>query len=90
MRHIFKIQDPSNKEEWEHTSTMIGSGAADRSFMSQTVGITCAIATRMVLEGKINERGVLSPITSEIYNPILTELEKIGIYMVEESENKEA
>lgn len=43
--------------------------------MSQTVGITCGIATRLVLIGKIQRKGVLSPIYPEIYNPILNELE---------------
>lgn len=57
MRHIFHIQDPSTKEEWEHTSTMVASGESQASggktIMSKTVGYTCGIATRMVLEGKI-------------------------------------
>ena len=94
MRHIFHIMDPRTKETWEHTSTMIASGESEASggktMMSKTVGITCGIATRMVLEGKIKEKGVLSPITREIYNPILQELEKRGIKMVEESQNPEA
>lgn len=89
MRHIFHIKDPRSNETWEHTSTMVASGqslaSGGKTFMSQSVGITCGIATRMVLEGKIKDRGVLSPITRDIYNPILNELEKKGIKMVEES-----
>lgn len=54
--------------------------------MSQTVGVTAAIGARLVLEGKIPQRGVISPIHKEIYVPILKELEKIGVLMVEESE----
>ena len=94
MRHIFHIQDPSTNETWEHTSTMVASGESQasggKSIMSKTVGITCGIATRMVLEGKIKQKGVLGPITKEIYNPILAELEKKGIKMVEESQNPKA
>lgn len=26
MRHVFKIQDPKDNQEWEHTSTMVASG----------------------------------------------------------------
>jgi saccharopine dehydrogenase-like NADP-dependent oxidoreductase len=89
MRHIFHIMDPRTNETWEHTSTMVASGESEASggktMMSKTVGITCGIATRMVLEDKIREKGVLSPITREIYNPILSELEKRGIRMIEES-----
>lgn len=53
--------------------------------MAKTVGLTTAIGTRMVLDGKISQRGVLSPVTKEIYTPILAELEKHGIKMVEKS-----
>jgi len=54
--------------------------------MSLTVGVTCGIAARMVLTGKIPQRGILSPIFPEIYNPILKGLEEYGICMVEETE----
>ena len=54
--------------------------------MSQTVGITCAIGCRMILEGKIKHKGILSPIYKDIYNPILKELERYGVRMIEESE----
>jgi len=54
--------------------------------MSLTVGVTCGIGARMILDGKIARRGVLSPIYPEIYNPILKELENYNIRMVEESE----
>jgi saccharopine dehydrogenase (NADP+, L-glutamate forming) len=54
--------------------------------MSQTVGITTAIGTRLILEGKITRRGVLSPIYKDIYMPIMKELERFGIRMIEESE----
>jgi len=94
MRHVFHLMDPANGSRWEHTSTMVASGKckADRgeTIMSQTVGITCAIATRLVLDRKINDRGVLSPMTKDIYEPILNELEKQGIGMVEESANPRA
>jgi len=94
MRHIFKIRDPKSNKEWEHTSTMVASGqskaSSGHSIMGQTVGITCGIATRMVLTGKIKHHGVLSPIYEDIYNPILKELSTLGINMVEESENPKA
>jgi len=70
---------------------MVASGeskaSGKHSIMAQTVGITCGIATRMVLTGKIHHKGVLSPIYEDIYNPILKELETHNIHMIEESEN---
>lgn len=54
--------------------------------MAKTVGMTAAIGTRLILDGKISLRGVLSPIHKEIYEPILNELEKYGVVMIEESD----
>ena len=41
------------------------------SAMAVTVGFTSALAARLILEGKIKQRGVLSPLEPEIYEPIL-------------------
>jgi hypothetical protein len=54
------------------------------SFMAQTVGFTTALAVRLVIDKKIERRGVLSPIYKEIYEPILAGLEKMGIRCVED------
>ena len=54
--------------------------------MSTTVGVTCGIGARMVITNQFPQRGVISPIFPEIYNPILRELENYGIRMIEESE----
>ena len=55
--------------------------------MSKSVGVTAAIGARLVLTGKITNKGVLSPMFPEIYNPIMKILEnKFDIFMTEESE----
>lgn len=91
MRHIFKIMDPATSHSWDHTSTLVASGKSKKdkgdTFMSISVGVTCALACRLVLDGKISQRGVLGPLTPEIYEPILKKLEQRGIAMVEESSN---
>jgi len=87
MVHEFTLKNKDNKE-WKKTATMVVTGdskaSGGYSVMSKTVGYTTAIGTRLVLEGKIPQRGVLSPIYPEIYEPILKELEKVGISMKEE------
>jgi hypothetical protein len=47
--------------------------------MSDTVGIPVGIAAKMLLNNKINSRGVLLPIYKDIYNPVLKELQEYGI-----------
>lgn len=54
--------------------------------MALTVGATAAIGMRLILTGKISQRGVLSPVHKEIYEPIMSELEKLGVHMIEESD----
>ena len=53
------------------------------------MGITAAIGARQVLEGKVPQRGVISPMYKELYLPILKKLEGFGIKMIEESERPE-
>ena len=48
------------------------------SAMSRAVGLPAAIASRLILEGTIRSKGVLKPITEEIYKPVLTELAENG------------
>jgi saccharopine dehydrogenase-like NADP-dependent oxidoreductase len=51
--------------------------------MAKTVGLPLGIATKLLLEGKIKERGVQIPIEKEFYEPILEELKMFGINLVE-------
>ncbi|HCA83007.1 MAG TPA: saccharopine dehydrogenase, partial [Flavobacteriales bacterium] len=43
------------------------------------VGLPVAICTRMILNGLIKDKGVLLPIAKSIYEPVLKELETLGI-----------
>lgn len=52
--------------------------------ISMTVGLPAAIGARLIMEGKVPQRGVLLPIHAEIYEPCLKELENYGIRFVEE------
>jgi saccharopine dehydrogenase-like NADP-dependent oxidoreductase len=50
-----------------------------RTAMAKTVGLPLGIATRLILEGKINLKGLHIPIVPEIYEPVLEELERYNI-----------
>ena len=47
--------------------------------MARTVGLPLGIAAKLLLEGKIRLRGLHIPILSELYTPVLQELEQQGI-----------
>jgi saccharopine dehydrogenase (NADP+, L-glutamate forming) len=90
MRHNFVIEENKTKKRWNHYSTLIASGNSKKqggyTIMAKTVGMTAAIGCRLILEGRISLRGVLSPTHKEIYEPCLAELEKCGVVLIEESE----
>jgi saccharopine dehydrogenase (NADP+, L-glutamate forming)/spermidine synthase len=82
MHHEF-IAEYSDKKQ-KITSTMIDYGIPNSdSSMSRTVALPVAIASRMILEGKINLIGVHRPILPEIYEPILKELTTLNISLEE-------
>lgn len=62
------------------TSSMVSIGE-DQTYtsMAKTVGLPVGIGALMVLNGTINKTGVQLPVTPDIYNPVLDELEKFDI-----------
>jgi saccharopine dehydrogenase-like NADP-dependent oxidoreductase len=84
MQHEFVAQYPDRQEEI--TATMIDFGIPHGfSSMSRTVGLPAAIASRMVLQGELTRKGVLVPMTPDIYEPVLAELEQLGIRLEEKT-----
>ena len=73
-----------NGEQKEIRSHMIYIGK-DQTYtaMSDTVGLPVAICAKMILQNKINLKGVHLPIHKEVYEPILNELEKFGVQFIE-------
>ena len=51
--------------------------------MAKTVGLPLAISAKLILQGKIKARGVTIPTSKEIYEPVLAELETLGVKFVE-------
>lgn len=79
QRHEFIAQYPDgSKESISSTLADFGISGGDSS-MSRTVGLPAAIATRLILEGKINVKGAHIPVLPEIYKPVISELEKMNI-----------
>jgi hypothetical protein len=51
--------------------------------MAKTVGLPLAITVKNFLTGKFKLSGVQIPIVKEIYEPMLLELEELGIIFTE-------
>jgi saccharopine dehydrogenase-like NADP-dependent oxidoreductase len=67
------------------SSMVVKGDDEDNTAMAKTVGLPLAIATRMVLEGKVTQRGVLLPISPDIYRPVLGELAANGLSFTEKT-----
>jgi saccharopine dehydrogenase-like NADP-dependent oxidoreductase len=85
MHHEFIAEYPGKKEYV--TSTLVDYGIPDEdTSVARTVALPAAIAVKMILEKKITMTGVHIPVVPEIYNPILDELEEMGIRFEEKTE----
>ncbi len=83
LRHAFIVERPGGRRE-KITSTMVDFGIPHGdSSMARTVSLPMAIGTRMLAHGELSLRGVVIPVMPELYQPVLAELETLGIRMVE-------
>jgi saccharopine dehydrogenase-like NADP-dependent oxidoreductase len=78
LQHEFEIEYPGKTEKLYSTLVDFGIPGGDSS-MARTVSLPAAIATRMVVEGEIIERGIVAPVKPDVYNPILDELAAMKI-----------
>lgn len=86
LQHRFEIEakDGSSKVL---TSTLLDYGVPNgTTSMAKLVGVPCAIATRLILEGNtaLKQKGkIVAPYSAEVCDPIRLELEKEGIALQE-------
>lgn len=83
MQHTFLIEK-ANGEREVIKSRLLDFATSDNTSIARTVALPAAIAVKMILNGEIKERGIQIPVTKSIYEPVLNELEKMGIAMIEE------
>jgi saccharopine dehydrogenase (NADP+, L-glutamate forming) len=86
LQHKFEIEHKDGSKE-TRTSTLVDYGDPNGySSMAKLVGVPCAVACLMVLDGRIKQKGVLAPVTWDLAEPLLKELkEKYGIYLTEKT-----
>lgn len=84
LQHEIVIIYPDRSRE-KITSTLIDFGQPNgHTSMSRTVGLPVALGVKLILENRIDNRGVLTPTVAEIYKPILAELQTLGLAFKEE------
>jgi saccharopine dehydrogenase-like NADP-dependent oxidoreductase len=83
MYHKFGYELNGKKEQIDSKMVCLGE---DQTYtaMAKTVGLPVAMATLLILNGKIKTPGVQLPIREEVYLPILKELEEYGVVFNEQ------
>lgn len=86
LQHRFEIVAKDGSEQ-VLTSTLLDYGEPNgTTSMAKLVGVPCAVATRLILEGNtaLKQKGkIVAPYTTEVCDPIRVELEKEGIVLQE-------
>ncbi|XP_076266070.1 lysine ketoglutarate reductase/saccharopine dehydrogenase isoform X2 [Rhynchophorus ferrugineus] len=85
LRHDIGINWPDNRKETRGVNFVVYGDVDGHSAMAKTVGYPAAIATKMILDGEIQERGSILPFAPEIYRPILQRLRAEGLNSTETS-----
>ena len=84
MYHKFGYELDGKKQQIDSKMVCIGQNQTYTA-MSKTVGLPVAMATLLILNGRITTPGVQLPIQKEVYLPILKELEEYGVVFKEQS-----
>jgi saccharopine dehydrogenase-like NADP-dependent oxidoreductase len=82
MQHKFEY-DLKGKIHKLQSSLVVKGDDAIHTAMAKTVGYPVGIITKLILEEKIKLTGVHTPVVKEIYEPLLKELEGLGVRFVE-------
>jgi saccharopine dehydrogenase-like NADP-dependent oxidoreductase len=77
---LHELEFEKEGARYKATGSLVLEGENDQhTAMAKTVGLPLGIATKLILNGTIREKGLHIPVSKEIYEPVLNELEKFGI-----------
>lgn len=82
MQHLFEYTLNGKSHKLTSSLVVIGDDE-EHTAMAKTVGLPLAITVKNFLTGKFKLSGVQIPIVKEIYEPMLLELEELGIIFTE-------
>uniref|UniRef100_A0A8C8SIC3 Alpha-aminoadipic semialdehyde synthase, mitochondrial n=1 Tax=Pelusios castaneus TaxID=367368 RepID=A0A8C8SIC3_9SAUR len=79
MRNEIGMRHPSGHLETKFINLVVYGDDKGYSAMAKTVGYPTAIAAKMVLDGEIDAKGMVIPLTKNIYAPILERVRAEGV-----------
>lgn len=82
MQHEFEYKLKGRKRILQSSFVLQGDNQVETA-MARTVGLPLAIGAKLILQGRINGKGLLLPIMPKVYTPVLAELKECGIEFLE-------
>lgn len=82
MWHKFVYRENGATREIQASFTAKGDDAMHTA-MAKTVGLPLGLAAKLLVEGKVRQRGVIIPVHREFYEPILNGLKSAGLELTE-------
>ncbi|GAA5960892.1 hypothetical protein JCM3765_007527 [Sporobolomyces pararoseus] len=83
LHHELTTKSKETGEPELFTSTMVQYGTEKESAMALTVGTPIALGALLILEGKLSQRGLVSPTSEDVWRPLLAQLDANGIRSIE-------
>lgn len=80
LRHDIGVRWPDSTEDTYHIDLVAyGSPNGGYSAMAKTVGYPVGIACKLILDGEVQRKGMLMPLSPDVYRPMLRHLRQLGI-----------
>ncbi|WP_210487418.1 saccharopine dehydrogenase family protein [Rufibacter aurantiacus] len=83
MLHQFEYELSGQRKKLTSSLVVLGDDEVHTA-MAKTVGLPVGIAVKLLLQGKLQTKGVVVPLQADLYEPILEELEQYGIRFQEQ------
>lgn len=91
LHHEIEVSFPDGRPNEKHRATLLEFGRTQdgntATAMALTVGIPAGIGALLLLQNKIQARGIIRPLEPEVYIPALEILEASGIKLMEKIES---
>ncbi|SCZ94622.1 BZ3500_MvSof-1268-A1-R1_Chr12-3g04003 [Microbotryum saponariae] len=83
LHHELCTRDEKTGEVELFSSTLVQYGTSEASAMATTVGVPIAIGALLILDEQLTKTGIVTPSDPQVWKPLLKELDKVGVRMVE-------
>ncbi len=84
MQHRYRVFHPETGRRTLRTSTLVDrGGAGEKTSIARTTGTPFGIGADLILQGRVPEKGLIGPTVPSINDPMLEELEGMGIRFTE-------